>query len=969
MTTHVDTAGLSSVLAPKVGEYCLRNKGTMQPYSVDPHRYSEVVINEDKAHVRQAARDFAKKWSVVKKEKQYAQSFWSDFFHNVIGIDDLLTVGIDFEYPVKNVKTGVTQFIDVLWGGVVLIEHKSAGKNLDVAEKQARDYLVSLSPKLRPQFLIVSDFARVRIIDVLLAQSVDFDLVDLPKNIDRVEAVFGAYNKKATIHEVAVDKKAVKKMAALYTEFENAGYKGHEVSVFLVRILFLLFGDDTGMWKKPKAFEDIVDASNKDGSGLGTSIQELFYVLDTETRAKTTPSELLTFPHVNGGLFKEKLPVFSFNVEMREALWEACQYDWSTISPAIFGSMFQTVKSKEARRALGEHYTSEANILKVIRPLFLDDYLERLRKSWDSPKDLRTLRNELGERQFLDPACGSGNFLIITYKRLREIELKIIARLQELTNDQGQVGLEGTADFAVRVKLTQFHGIEYEEWSSQIATVAMFLADRQANLAMEEIVGTSPDRFPLKESARIVCGNALREDWSDICPMTDNTVIMGNPPFYGSTNLNDEQKEDQALVWGKTAGKGILDYVASWYLKGARYIAGTKAVMAFVSTNSISQGQQPAIIWGQLFPLGMAIDFAHRTFAWSNEAAGNASVYCVIIGVSANPKPVFRSLWSYATVKGEPTLVRVRKINPYLLDADDVLIRSRRTPIQPSTQPIVAGNKPVDKGALSNITPEVAQQIRDSDPIAAKYLKRVVGSEELISDIERWGLWLADADVSDLLNSPELKARIAVVKEMRLQSDKPQTNLDANRAWEWQETTKQPKTPYLAVPLLSSENRDYTPMAILEPDVLANNLIAWIADASLSTFGVLQSRAFSVWNKGISGRMKHDPRVSGEITYNNFPFPEWETEDSKKKVEKAAEGVIAARENHPNASLATLYNRNVMPTDLRKAHAELDKAVLNAYGLKVNATDIGVLEMLFTRYSALTGGLLAALTVVKKKRR
>ncbi|MCT1478312.1 DNA methyltransferase [Microbacterium sp. p3-SID336] len=924
---------------------------------------------------RKAAKDFASKWSKIKREKQYAQSFWSDFLRYVVGVEDLLAAGVEFEYPVRSSTTNTIQFIDVLWSGIVLIEHKSAGKSLDAAEKQARDYLVSLPSHDRAPFLIISDFATIRIIDVFQGTTSEFALDELPANLHRVEAVFGEYDKNATINEIVADRDAAVLMGDLFETFEKAGYTGHHVSVFLVRVLFLLFGDDTYMWKKKGRFQEIVEATRPDGSDVGSRLQELFYVLAHEERPPHTDPLLAAFPYVNGGLYdnKDDLPFFKFTPEMREALLKACHYDWSGISPAVFGAMFQTVKSKEERRALGEHYTSEQNILKLIRPLFLDDYLDRLRKVWDDVKGLRELRKSLGERNYIDPACGSGNFLIVAYKRLRDIELKILARLQELEGTQGQVGLEiANADnVGVVVKLTQFHGIEYEEWSSQIATVAMYLADRQANLAMDEVLGSSPNRFPLKESAKIVRGNALRLDWAEVCPMDDNTIIMGNPPFYGSTNLNAEQKQDVALVWKGLSGSGILDYVASWYLVAARHIEGTKAVAAFVSTNSITQGQQPAVIWNVLYQLGAAIDFAHRTFRWRNAGGKEASVYVVIVGISWHgdtPKKGKRSLWSYETVNSDPELVAVDNINAYLLDAPNLLIRSRSKPLRADSPPMTNGNKPVDNNLLSKISAEDAARIRANDPIAAKYLRRVVGSEELINGIERWGLWMVGVDPNDLLNSPVLKERVEAVRAFRAASTKLATQKDADRAWEWQQINRQPTVDFLGVPRHSSHDRDYTPFEFLTPDFVPNDALSCVIGASTETFGVMSSKVFSVWNKAVSGRLKEDPRISSEITYNNFPFPVYTDDARKKAVTVAAEKVLEARAQFPDSTLATLYNRAVMPTVLRKAHADLDKAVLNAYGLRTNTSEVGILETLFNLYESVTAGLLAAAPKKRQRR-
>lgn len=906
------------------------------------------------------ARAFAEKYASAKSEKQLAQSFWRDFFVSVCGISDLMASGIEFEFPVKSATSGLTNFIDVLWAGVVLIEHKSAGQNLDKAETQARDYLISLAPALRPPVIMVSDFTRIRVVEVLAGTSVDFALTDLPEHLHRIEAIIGNHAKNASLTEVSADVRASSLMADLYVAFEKAGYGGHEVSVFLVRVLFLHFGDDTRMWKRVGhgLFAELVASSSVDGSGLGGRLQELFQVLDTpkEKRPTSLPADLSEFPYVNGGLFSETLPVFSFTSEMRSALVDASSYDWSKISPAIFGAMFQTIKSKEDRRELGEHYTSEANILKVIRPLFLDDFLDRLRKAWDNPTMLKRLRTDLGKNHYLDPACGSGNFLVVAYRRLREIELKILVRLQELEGTTGQIGLDGT--IGLQVHLSQFHGIEYEEWSSQIATVAMFLADHQANLALDEITGTAPNRFPLIESAVIVQGNALRIDWATVCPMDENTIILGNPPFYGAYLQTSEQRDDTTHVWKGIAGSGSLDYVANWLMVASHHIASTGGRAGLVATNSITQGEQPAVIWGQLFPLGIGIDFAHRTFSWTNDAKGKANVHCVIVGFSARPKPKKLPLWHYDSPKAEAQLLWANQINPYLLDAPNILITARSKPLDPSTQKMEKGNIPTDGGFLSNISLDEAMEIEKNDPTAGKYLRRLVGARELIHDEKRYCLWLVGANPADLRTSPTLVSRLRSVRELREASPKKMTQRDADRPGEFQEI-RQPSTDFIAVPLHTSEDREYVPIARFSPDVITNNAVAIVADANLTTFAVLNSRLFNVWNKAVSGRIKNDTRISNTITYNNFPFPSLSA-DETKEVEELAQGVLDVRASYPENSLADLYDRNGMPSDLRKAHQALDKAMLKVVGLKANASDEQILENLFTRYSDLTRGLLDA---------
>ena len=920
---------------------------------------------------RRAAAAFAAKWSGQKSEKQFAQSFWTDFFHLVIGVPDLLAAGIEFERPIKNVETGKPNFIDVLWPGIVLVEHKSAGKSLDVAETQARDYLKSLAAADRPPVVMVSNFSTIRIIEILAGTSFDFPLADLPKELGRLDSIVAAGGKDAAKAEIAADADATKLMADLYVEFEANGYTGHEVSVLLVRSVFLLFGDDTRMWKH-NLFEKFLDAV-PDPAALGGRLQMLFQVLNQpkDKRPGSLEPALVDFPYVNGGLFAEPLQVFGFTQKMRDKLRAACDYKWSEISPAIFGAMFQTIKSKEARRELGEHYTSEINILKVIRPLFLDNYLERLRKAWDDPSALRKLEKDLGRGQYLDPAAGSGNFLVVAYRRLREIEHKIIARLIELegkiTSATGggfnlQVGLEGA--IGLSVTLEQFHAIEYEEWPAQIATVAMFLADHQANLALEELTGLAPDRFPLTHTAKVKQGNALRLNWSTVCEIGDDTIIMGNPPFFGARNLNEEQRADLGLVIGSAKGVSDLDYVTAWFVLAARALNGTKGRAALVATNSITQGVQPPVLWPQLAAEGMDIDFAHRSFLWQNESKNQASVHPVIIGISALPKPKTRPLWSYETVKSEPVLVMVSNINAYLLDAPSVLVPLRKKPIDPTAQPLVYGSMPNDKGYLSKISEAEADAIRAEDPIAAKYLRRLVGAREAINGQVRYCLWLKDADPADLTSSPEIKRRVAAVKQYRLDSDRDATKKLANYGWLFGEI-RQPTTDYLVVPRHSAEGRAYFPIARFSPDVITNDAVFVLPDASLRTFGLLSSRAFEVWTKGIAGRIKSDPRISATLSYNNFPFPHG-TDAAEAKIAAAAQGVLDARSQLSGLSLGQMYVPNTMAKALRQAHEALDKAVLNAYGLRVNVSDVGLLEQLFRDYAELVKGIL--LSELKPKR-
>ena len=910
-----------------------------------------------------AARLFADKYGGASSEKQLGQSFWRDFFTSVAGVSDLLSSGIEFEFPVRS-KSGTINFIDVFWSGVVLIEQKSAGKSLDEAEKQARDYLIALQAEQRPPTIIVSDFKRIRIIEVLAGQSHEFELKDLPENLARMEMVVGQNAKEATRQEVTADQKAVELMADFYVEFEKAGYEGHEVSVFLVRILFLNFGDDTRMWKQIPGglFRTYCEATAPDGSGVGGRLQELFQTLDTPTdkRPTTLSPGLIEFPYINGGLFREQLPIFSFTPSMRDALVKTTEYDWSTISPAIFGAMFQTVKSKEDRRHLGEHYTSVENILKVIRPLFLDEFQERLMKSWDSVPALKKFHKELSEYNFLDPACGSGNFLLVTFKLLREIELRLIARIKELEGDQGQLYLDGRLGLSINLK--QFHGIEINEWSSQIATVAMYLAEHKANQALEEITGFAPNIFPLEETANIINANALRIEWSEVAPINDKTFIFGNPPFIGQQLQDVEQKKDTFSVWSGNKKTGMMDFVSNWFLIAARQVASHGGECGFVSTNSITQGEQVQVLWGEFSKLGIVFNFAHRTFSWTNEASGKAAVHVVVIGFS--PKSLehkTKKLWSYKDIKGQGELRIVSELSPYLIEGSPVAVTSRKSALSPELPNMVRGNQPSDGSHLAKISPEEAEEIRRSDPIASKYLRRLIGSTEMINGEERYCLWLEDASPSDLRASKVLSSRVSAVKEFRLSSPASVTRKNADNPHLFQQRTQPKSEQFIAVPCVSSDSRRYVPIGFYPGDWVTNNAVLVVPDAPNYVFALLNSSAFNVWNRTVSGRLKSDTRISQEITYFNFPVPVL-SDTQKMELDECAQAILSARAEflEKGSSLADLYSPVSMPLELTKAHEKNDRVIAKVFGYSPQDGDSEILTRLFSLYEELNQGLIPA---------
>ncbi len=891
------------------------------------------------------ARNFANKYAQTSSEKQFAQTFWRDFFSQLLRIDDLTSTGIEFEVPVRSHLSGKVKWIDVLWPSVLLIEHKSAGEDLDKAEQQAREYLLSLDQSKVPPVFIVCDFARFRVVEVLAGTMHEFSLSDLPANLERLNAIFANKGIGSTTVEISADTKAANLMANLFVEFEKAGYTGHETSVFLVRILFLLFAEDTRMMRKG-IFTNYVSESPESGSGLGAMLQELFLILNTEKekRPATISQNLNEFPYVNGGLFAETVSNFSFTPSMRKALIDATSYDWSGISPAIFGSLFQSVRDAETRRTMGEHFTSEQNIMKVIGDLFLNNFNDNLAKAWDSPTQLKRFHNELGEYHFFDPACGSGNFLVVSLRHLRALELRVLARIQEL---EGNAQLQLDATMGQKIGLHQFHGIEIDEWSSSIARVALHLADHQSNLIWEEIIGSAPNRLPLRDSANIVNANALQVDWASVAPLGEKTFIMGNPPFFGARFQTPEQKADTLAVWGDIKGAAEMDFVSNWHLIASRHISKQGGQAAFVSTNSLTQGEQPGILFPQLEALGVGISFAHRTFSWQNDAKGQAAVHCVIIGLSNNP-PKVRNLWSYPNIKGQPVLHRAKNINAYLVDAPDAYLTARRTPISPEMPPMDFGSMPNDGGHLSDISSDEAEAIRKSDLVAAKYLRKIVGARELIHNEERYCLWLQGADPKDLRSSGELAKRVEAVRELRSSSKREATKKLASRPAEFGEI-RQPTSEYIAVPRVSSENRDYVPMAVQPPEVISNDALLVVPVKSLATFGFLQSKVFSVWNKAVSGRLKSDTRISATITYNNFVAPSL-NEEQRELIERGAESVLVARSSFEYNSLADLYDTNAMPPALRRAHENLDKSVLSAFGLQGNASEEEILAMLFERY-------------------
>ncbi|MEA5496317.1 DNA methyltransferase [Limnoraphis robusta Tam1] len=904
--------------------------------------------------IKQRAIAFSQEWESETSERSESQSFWNDFF-NVFGISRR-RVG-SFELPIKKAdnKQG---FIDLLWKGTILVEHKSRGKDLDKATQQAKDYFPNLKEHELPKYILVSDFQKFRLYDLDTNETKEFELKDFVNHVHLFGFMAG-YEKRVYKDEDPVNIVAAELMGKLHDRLKEIGYIGHDLEVYLVRLLFCMFADDTGIFNKGIFWEYIDLHTKEDGSDLAMHIASIFHVLNTpnERRLRNLDENLVQFPYVNGKLFEETVQPAAFDKQMREILLKACAFDWGKISPAIFGSMFQAVMNETERRNLGAHYTSEKNIQKLIKPLFLDDLYADFEKAKGTKGKLKELHKKIATLYFLDPACGCGNFLIITYRELRDLEILILLEL----NKNGQLVTDISS--IIQVDVDQFAGIEYNEFAVRVAEVAMWLIDHQMNVKVSNEFGQYFVRLPLKKSAKIVHGNSLRIDWGAFVAKEKLNFILGNPPFVGSKKMNETQRNDLLGVFNNVKGAGIMDYVSAWYVKAVEFIQNSNIQVAFVSTNSISQGEQVGVLWDILFnQYKIKIHFAHRTFRWTNEARGKkAAVYCVIIGF-ANFDILEKRIFEYEDIKGEPLEIQVKNINPYLVNGTDTTIQRRRKPLS-NIPSIGIGNKPIDGGNYLFTTPEKEEFIK-IEPKSAKWFRKWVGSDEFINNRERWCLWLGDCPPNELKQMPEALKRVEAVKKVRLKSKSIPTQKLAQTPTRFH-VENMPSTDYLLVPSVSSENRKYIPLGFMPQEVITSNLCLIISEATLYHFGILTSEMHMTWVRYVCGRLKSDYRYSKDIVYNNYPFPETATDKQKQKVETAAQAVLDTRAKYSDSSLAELYDPLTMPPDLVKAHQALDKAVDLCYRPQPFVSELNRIEYLFSLYEALSAPLLK---VEKKKR-
>lgn len=978
-------AGTGTVL-PTANPSTSARKAPRQPARRSDTEWGNALTTDRKGlslnEIRTRVARFVVDYKDVTNEKQNTGDFWRAFMR-CYGVEDSYLQGVTFEYPARRSNTGGSGFIDVFLPGKYLIEQKTTGKikrpkgaERSNAEMQADDYLTGgdITEAQMPRWVVTSDFAIIQVTDLSAPRKspVRTKTIRTADLVDHVELFLflTGQDSDALIAEEQAEASiaAARLMGDLYAamtgdddtdgttvetpEEEDAATMA--ASILLTRLLFLMFGDDAGLWPTGMFQKFIAQRTSPDGSDLGPLLGELFKVLDKpEPRDRRMDEALREFPHVNGALFKrDDTDTMWFDKPMRDALLSACKFDWSRISPAVFGSLFQTVKSKEARRSDGEHYTSEANILKTLRPMFLDDFRTRLDAANTKPA-LEKLHAELRNYRYVDPACGCGNFLIVAYREMRAIELDLLVKLQTKRGKDDELVLDPSD--MLHVRLDQFYGIELNWWPAKIAETAMFLVDHQANQAMAKTLGYTPNRLPIDIAANITHGNALTTDWDTVLPAKGPKVFMfGNPPFLGDHTRDEQQLAEMQAAWGPGKQLSRMDFVTSWHAKALAYLDGKIGDFGFVTTNSIVQGDQVHRLFDPIYEAGWHIKFAHRTFAWDSETAAKdkAAVHCVIVGFTRDNDSKPR-LFDYPSIKADPVEVPVKRVNCYLFDGPDITVGKRSTPLSADLPAVNYGSKPTDGGHLV-VTADEYDEV-SLDPLAAKYLRPYIGSTELIHSTPRWCLWMVGADPSDINKSPILKKRVAAVRDERAKStaastrDYPHHHLFRQMG--------QPTVPYLAIPEVFSEARPYATAKRLDAEAIASNKIYACPDPDGFAFAIISSSMFITWQKTVGGRLKSDPSFSSTIVWNNLPLPSVPVA-LRKQIVEAGKAITAARAIHPDRSLAMQYQALGMDPELVKAHQALDRLVDKAFGApRGTKTEAQRQAVLFARYEELTNAL------------
>lgn len=813
----------------------------------------------------------------------------------------------------------------------------------------------------RIRFILVTDFQNVFAYDRKVEDSTEFAFNDFPANFEFFLPMTGLYEKAIVYAEHPADTKACEKMGRLYDSIRTINHyekhELHDLNVFLTRLLFCFFAEDTGIFPDSHLMTTALQSNTQaDGSDVSAFFEQLFAILDlpmdSEAR-RQYPASFQRFPYVNGSLFREKARIPQFDAKTRRLLIDCGSMSWCDISPVIFGSMFQAVMDPEARRSLGAHYTSEKNILKLVRPLFLDALEEEFQKILDMAnkkdklKALKDFQLKLKSLGFLDPACGCGNFLIVSYRELRELELRVLLAMKELVP---QENLWMSVSMACKVNIGQFYGIEIEEFPVDVARVSMVLMEHVMNRKVGETFGDVFPSIPLKHAPTIVCANALTTRWKDVVAPDKLNYILGNPPFAGTSTTSEQQKREIDLVF-EHQRVGYLDYVGCWFMVAAKFIKDSPIEVAFVSTNSICQGEQVEYLWEKLFSMGIQISFAYRTFKWKNEAKDNAAVFCIITGFSYLKKNK-KFLYEEKFINGQPSYIKfnAENINGYLIDGPSIVVTSNNTPL--SNQPeMVRGNQPSDGGHLI-LEIDEAEHLLEERPHLASVVRKLYGAVEFLHGTYRYCLWLRDAS-KEILEDSFVKKRLELVSQMRLASRAKTTRDYAIFPHLFRQITQPEGCNFLIVPRISSERRKYIPMGLMDKSAKVTDLIQIVPNATHYDFAILTSAMHMAWMRTVCGRLKSDYRYSRDLCYNTFPWPKV-SETKKKEIEALAEEVLMTREMYPDLTLADMYDPDKMPDELREAHHQLDLAVDNLYRpSKPFDNDEERLQLLFKLYEDL----------------
>lgn len=911
--------------------------------------------------IRANAASFSREWKDHGYEKGDAQTFYNEFF-SVFGTSRRRVAA--FEQPVRGLPDNKRGFIDLFWKGMLLVEQKSMGGDLAKARQQAFDYFPGLTDAELPRYVLACDFQRFELYDLEDDRELKFSLADLPKHVRAFSFVTGS--KPAPFRDQdPVNIQASELMGQLHDALLASGYGGHDLERLLVRLVFCMFADSTGIFETKMLFRDYIrDRTSEDGSDLGSKLQHLFEVLNTPHGQRQTnlDDDLAQFEYINGDLFAERLAVASFDRPMRSKLLAAAGFAWEKISPAIFGALFQSVMDKRKRRAIGAHYTTEQNILKVINPQFMDGLrvrFERIKSDRSSRRNalLRAFQEELGTIKLFDPACGCGNFLVIAYRELRLLEIEVLNAM----SDQ----LELDIAFLSKVDVDQFHGIELEEFPTRIAEVAMWMMDHIMNVRLSDNLGQYFARIPLNARPKIRNADALDIDWAEVLSPAECSFIIGNPPFVGAKQGAAEQRAQIQRLAAMKDRKGTLDFVAGWFLKAGAYVQTGRATVGFVTTNSITQGEQVAQLWPILFQrYGLEIFFAHRTFAWGSEARGKANVHCVILGLCrAEQAPPVRRLFDYPDIKGSPTEIGVPAISPYLIDAsglaDPHAVVARRSKAPSDRPPMTIGSKPID-GGFYIFTPQERTEFERLEPESADLFVPFIGSQEFINGDERWLLSVQGLSPAQIAAMPHVRHVMSQVRDFRLgqivgknkrRIKEGSTDGAKLAAYPGRfHVDVRPQAPFLVVPETSSERREYVPIGWAEPPTVPSSLVRVVPDATLPLFGMLTSRMHNAWLKFVGGRMKSDPRYSIDIVYNNFPIPALSPRE-EARISELASAVLHIRARwQPASSLAHLYDPLGMPDDLKEAHLKLDAAIDRLYRRQPFASDRNRVEHLMAMH-------------------